>query len=93
MRRSYEGGDEDMKIEVYGTGCPKCNMLEANVKKVLKNLGVQAEVSKVTDIEKIVNKGLMSTPALAIDGEVVVAGRVASVGELTELVSSRRAKA
>jgi len=82
-----------MKIEVYGTGCPKCNMLEANAKKVLKNLGVQVEVSKVTDIEEIVNKGLMSTPALAIDGEVVVAGRVASVRELTELISSRRSKA
>jgi small redox-active disulfide protein 2 len=82
-----------MKVEVYGTGCPKCNMLEANVKKVLKNLGVAAEVSKVTDIEEIVNKGLMSTPALAIDGEVVVAGRVASVRELTELISSRRSKA
>jgi small redox-active disulfide protein 2 len=93
MRRSIKGGNEDMKVEVYGTGCPKCNMLEANVKKVLKNLGVAAEVSKVTDIEEIVNKGLMSTPALAIDGEVVVAGRVASVGELTELISSRRAKA
>jgi small redox-active disulfide protein 2 len=93
MRRGVKGGNEDMKVEVYGTGCPKCNMLEANVKKVLKNLGVAAEVSKVTDIEEIVNKGLMSTPALAIDGEVVVAGRVASVGELTELISSRRAKA
>jgi small redox-active disulfide protein 2 len=93
MRRSIKGGNEDMKVEVYGTGCPKCNMLEANVKKVLKNLGVAAEVSKVTDIEEIVNKGLMSTPALAIDGEVVVAGRVASVRELTELISSRRSKA
>ena len=82
-----------MKIEVFGTGCPKCNILEANVKKVLKSLGVQAELSKVTDIEEIVNRGLMTTPALAIDGEVVVAGRVASVGELTDLISSRRAKA
>lgn len=81
-----------MKIEVFGTGCPKCNMLEANTMKVLRNLGVQAEVVKVTDIEQIVNRGLMSTPALAIDGEVVVAGRVASVGELTELISSRRAR-
>lgn len=82
-----------MKIEVFGTGCPKCNMLEANVKKVLKSLGIQAEVSKVTDIEEIIKKGLTMTPALAIDGEVVAAGRVASVGELTDLISSRRAKA
>ncbi|MGQ9587110.1 MAG: thioredoxin family protein [Thermoplasmata archaeon] len=84
-----------MKIEVFGTGCPKCNMLEANVKKVLKSLGVQAEVSKVADLEEIVkvNRGLMMTPALAIDGEVVVAGRVASVGELTDLITSRGARA
>lgn len=79
-----------MKIEVFGTGCPKCNMLEANVKKVLKNLGLVAEVSKVTNIEEIVDRGLMTTPALAIDGEVVVAGRVATVSELVELISSRR---
>lgn len=82
-----------MKIEVFGTGCPKCNMLEANVKKALKDLGVEAELSKVTDIEQMVDRGLMTTPALAIDGEVVVAGRVASVAELTELISLRRAKA
>ncbi|UCE80803.1 MAG: TM0996/MTH895 family glutaredoxin-like protein [Methanobacteriota archaeon] len=82
-----------MKIEVFGTGCPKCNMLEVNATKALRNLGVQAEVVKVTDIEQIVDRGLMSTPALAIDGEVVVAGRVASVGELTELISSRRERA
>jgi len=82
-----------MKIEVFGTGCPKCNMLEANVKKVLKSVGIQAELSKVTDIEEIIKKGLMTTPALAIDGEVVVAGRAASIGELADLISSRRAKA
>ena len=82
-----------MKIEVFGTGCPKCKMLEANVKKVLKSLGIEAELSKVTDIEEIIKKGLMTTPALAIDGEVVVAGRAASIGELADLISSRRAKA
>lgn len=79
-----------MKIEVFGTGCRKCNMLEANVKKALESLGVQAELTKVSDIEQILEKGLVTTPALAIDGEVVVAGRVASVAELTELISSKR---
>jgi len=82
-----------MKIEVFGIGCPKCKMLEANVKKALKSLGVRAELSKVTDLEEIVDRGVMTTPALTIDGEVVIAGRVASVGELTELISSRMAKA
>ncbi|MEM2891794.1 MAG: thioredoxin family protein [Thermoplasmata archaeon] len=81
-----------MKIEVFGTGCSKCNMLEANVRKVLSSLGVQAEVTKITDIGQMIDRGLMVTPALAIDGEVVVAGRVASVGELTELIDARRKK-
>ncbi|MEM0342725.1 MAG: thioredoxin family protein [Thermoplasmata archaeon] len=82
-----------MKIEVFGTGCSKCNMLEANVRKALTSLGVQADVVKVRDVGQMIDRGLMVTPALAIDGEIVVAGRVASVGELIELISSRRPKA
>lgn len=82
-----------MKIEVFGTGCPKCNMLEANVRKALTSLGVQADVTKVTDIGQMMDRGVMVTPALAIDGEIVVAGRVASVEELMSLISSRRPKA
>ncbi|WP_369425244.1 thioredoxin family protein [Methanothrix sp.] len=82
-----------MKIEVFGTGCSKCNMLEANVRKALTSLGVQADVVKVRDVGQMIDRGFMVTPALAIDGEIVVAGRVASVGELIELISSRRPKA
>lgn len=82
-----------MKIEVFGTGCSKCNMLEANMRKALTSLGMQADVMKVTDIGQMIDRGVMVTPALAIDGEIVVAGRVASVGELIELISSRRPKA
>jgi small redox-active disulfide protein 2 len=79
-----------MKFEVFGTGCPKCNMLEINVKKVLSELGVKAEVVKITSIDEMVERGLMSTPALAIDGEMVVAGRVPSVAELRGIVQARR---
>lgn len=79
-----------MKIEVFGTGCPKCNMLEANVKKVLSELNLKAEVVKVTSIDEMVERGLMSTPAVAIDGELVVAGRVPSVGELRDIIQARR---
>jgi small redox-active disulfide protein 2 len=79
-----------MKIEVFGTGCPKCNMLEANVKKVLNQLGLKAEVVKITSIDVIVERGLVSTPALAIDSELVVAGRVPSVAELRAIVQARR---
>jgi len=79
-----------MKIEVFGTGCPKCNMLEANVKKLLNQLGLKAEVVKITSIDVMVERGLMSTPALAIDGELVVVGRVPSVTELRSIVEARR---
>jgi small redox-active disulfide protein 2 len=79
-----------MKIEVFGAGCPKCNMLEANVKKVLNELSLKADVVKITSIDEIVGRGLVSTPALAIDGELIVAGRVPSVAELRDIVKARR---
>ena len=78
-----------MRIEVFGTGCPKCNMLEANVKKVLKELGVKAEVVKGTSIDEMVERGLMTLPALVIDGELIVAGRVPSTAEIRDLVKTR----
>ena len=78
-----------MKIEVFGTGCPKCNMLEANVKKVLKELGLEAEVVKVTSIDEMVERGLITMPAMVIDGELVVAGRVPSTAEIQDLVQAR----
>ncbi len=79
-----------MKIEVFGVECPKCNMLEVNVKKVLNELSLNAYVVKITDIDEIVRRGLMSTPALAIDGELAVVGRVPSVAELRDIVKARR---
>jgi len=71
------------KIQVFGTGCPKCNQLEANAKEAVKALGINAEVEKVKDINKIAEAGVMMTPALAIDGEVKVARKVASVDEIS----------
>lgn len=65
-----------MKIEILGTGCPKCKKTKDVVEKVLKETGVEAEVVKVEDIEKILNYGVMVTPAVVIDGEVKVAGKV-----------------
>jgi small redox-active disulfide protein 2 len=71
-----------MKIEILGTGCPKCKMLEANVKKAAEELNVKAEIVKVTDIEKIISYGVMSTPAIVIDGKVKSYGKVADVNEI-----------
>lgn len=75
-----------MKIEILGTGCPKCKMLEANAKKALEESGKKAEIVKVTEIDKIVSYGVMSTPAIVIDGEVKSYGKVADVEEIKRML-------
>jgi len=76
-----------MKIEVLGPGCPKCMSVEQNVKKALAELAVQADVEKVTDIQQIIQKGVMSTPALVIDGRVVLQGKNPTVDQLKHLIT------
>jgi small redox-active disulfide protein 2 len=71
-----------MKIEVLGTGCAKCKALCENVKKALAESGQSAEIVKIEDIPSIMKYGVMSTPALVIDGQVKFAGKVASVAEI-----------
>ncbi|MFH1587237.1 MAG: thioredoxin family protein [Candidatus Diapherotrites archaeon] len=75
-----------MKIQVLGTGCPKCKQLEANVKKAMEETGKKAEIEKVTDINKIIEAGVMATPALSIDGKIKSAGKIASVEEIKTLL-------
>ena len=75
-----------MKIEVLGTGCPKCKKTTANAEKAVKELGVDAEVVKVDKIDDIVNYGVMMTPALAIDGEVKIAGKVPKPKKIAEWI-------
>ncbi|MBT0666479.1 TM0996/MTH895 family glutaredoxin-like protein [Geobacter pelophilus] len=71
-----------MKIEVLGTGCAKCTTLYDNVKSALKEVGKEAEVVKVQDIPSIMKYGVMSTPALVIDGKVAFSGKAPGVAEL-----------
>jgi small redox-active disulfide protein 2 len=71
-----------MKIEILGTGCAKCKTLYENVKKAVKESGKDAEVVKIEEIPKIMAYGVMSTPALVIDGQVKFSGKVASIGEI-----------
>ena len=71
-----------MKIEILGTGCPKCKQLEANAKKAVEDTKKKAEITKVTEIDKIVEYGVMSTLAIVIDGEVKSYGKVADVEEI-----------
>jgi len=65
-----------MKFEILGTGCPKCKKLTELTEEAVSELGVPAEIIKVTDINKIIDYGVMVTPALVIDGEVKVAGKM-----------------
>ena len=65
-----------MKIEILGMGCPKCKMLYENAKKAVSETGIQAEVLKVEDMDKITDYGVMMTPALVIDGEIKTTGKV-----------------
>jgi small redox-active disulfide protein 2 len=75
-----------MKIEVLGTGCAKCNLLESTTKKVADRLGLDYTLDHVKDIRKITEYGVMMTPALAIDGQVKVTGKVPSEAELEKLL-------
>ena len=75
-----------MKIQILGTGCPKCETLAANAKAAIAECGVDAEISKVSDINDIMAFGVMMTPALAIDGEVKSMGKVLSVSDIREML-------
>ena len=75
------------KIQILGTGCPKCRKLTENAEQAVKAAGAECEIEKVTDINAIMDFGVMMTPALAIDGEVKVAGKVLSVPEIEKLFS------
>jgi small redox-active disulfide protein 2 len=75
-----------MKIEILGTGCSKCKSLYENVKKAVEEIGIEAEIVKVEDIPSIMKYGVMSTPALVVDGKVLFSGKVASAGEIKRLL-------
>jgi small redox-active disulfide protein 2 len=74
------------KIQILGTGCPKCAKLAENARAAAEALGIEYEIEKVTDINEIMDFGVMMTPALAVDGEVKVAGKAPSVEELKKLI-------
>jgi len=75
------------KIQILGTGCPKCKKLAEIAGEAAKGLGIEYEVVKVTDIKDILGFGVMATPALVVDGEVKVVGRVPSAGEIRRMLS------
>ena len=76
------------KIQVLGTGCPKCKKLAEAAEEAAKSLGIEYEMEKVTDIKKIMSFGVMITPALAIDGKVKAAGKIPSRVEIINWIKS-----
>jgi len=75
-----------MEIKVLGSGCPSCMKLEKNVKEALKSLGKEAIVEKVTEYDDIASYGVMSTPALVVDGKVLFSGKVPNSKKLIEML-------
>lgn len=74
------------KIQILGTGCPKCKLLMANAEAAVKTLGIEATVEKVEKIVDIMKFGVMLTPALAVDGQVKSAGKVLSAKDIEKLL-------
>jgi len=77
-------GDK-MKIEIFGTGCSKCKKTVKIVQKTIEERGLNAEIIKVEDLNEIINRGIMMTPAVAVDGEVKIQGHVPTKEEISKL--------
>ncbi len=75
------------KLQILGTGCAKCDKLAENTEAAAKDLGIEYELEKVTQIGEITKFGVMMTPALAVDGQVKVVGKVPSVDEIKGMIS------
>ena len=77
-----------MKIEILGTGCSKCKKTEKIVRQVVDELGKNVEIAKVEDLQEIVNRGVMMTPAITVNGEVKITGHVPSPNEIKKLLEN-----
>ena len=77
-----------MKVQVLGSGCPKCKALAERVESVINEMGLDCEIVKVTDINEIMSFGVMMTPGLAVDGDVKSAGKLPSEEEIRDFLES-----
>ena len=75
-----------MIIQILGSGCPKCKTLEANAIEAVNKLGIEAETVKISDMDEIMDMGVMMTPALAIDGDVKTTGQLLSKEEIMKII-------
>ena len=78
-----------MKLQILGTGCARCNMLETNVRAAVAEAGIDAEVEKVTDLDTMMDMGVMVTPALTLDGKVVSAGKVLTKDQVMQMIGGK----
>jgi len=76
-----------MKLTIYGSGCAKCNLLTQHAESAARELGVEYELDKVTDMNEIIDAGVMRTPAMAINDRIVLEGRVPSANELKQYLA------
>ena len=74
------------KVQIIGTGCPKCRQLTENAQDAVAQLGIECEIEKITEIAEIVKFGVMLTPALAVDGQVKASGKVLSAESIKPLI-------
>jgi small redox-active disulfide protein 2 len=81
-----------MNIKILGSGCARCHQLEKTAREVVKELGIDATIEEVKDINKIVEYAVLTTPALVINEELVCAGRVPAKAELTQLITNALSK-
>jgi len=75
------------KLQILGTGCPKCEKLTKNTEAAAKALGIEYEIEKITDINEIMKFGVMMTPALVVDGQVKVVGKVPDIATIKDLLA------
>ena len=76
-----------MNLQIFGSGCAKCQTLATNTEAAAQSLGINYELEKVTDMNAIIDAGVMRTPALAVEGEIVVEGKVPSADEIKRLLT------
>jgi len=77
-----------IKVQILGTGCPKCRTLTANAEAAIAELGLDAEIVKVDQVKDIVRMGVMTTPALAVDGAVKSSGHLLSVEQVKRILTT-----
>lgn len=90
MAKAKAAQNKGASVKILGSGCAKCNELEANTKAALEQLGMDTEIDHVTDFTQIASYGVMSTPALVVDGKVVAFGKVLKTEEVVKILQKAR---